>query len=104
MTYPPFPERPSLGALVEELDFTFGQVMQLAGVSTMQPNYWTAKAEIPTRGKKQRTYGADAVRTVIRIDPGAAPARGLEFTRSGDEGGPNLGVVTRQHVADPLIK
>ena len=44
--------------LVEHLgkvELYLGQVCQIAGISKMQLDYWTNKAQIPTKGKKQRT-------------------------------------------------
>ena len=46
---------------------TSGQVCRLAGISKMQLDYWTNKAQIPTKGKKQRIYDMDAVETVMLI-------------------------------------
>ena len=56
--------------LVEHLDkmeLYLGQVCQIAGISKMQLDYWTNKAQIPTKGKKQRIYDADALETVMLI-------------------------------------
>ena len=36
----------------------------------MQLDYWTNKAQIPTKGKKQRLYDMDAVETVMLIKQG----------------------------------
>ena len=36
----------------------------------MQLDYWTNKAQIPTKGKKQRIYDIDAVETVMLIKQG----------------------------------
>jgi DNA-binding transcriptional MerR regulator len=33
----------------------------------MQLDYWTNKAQIPTKGRKQRIYDMDAVETVMLI-------------------------------------
>jgi DNA-binding transcriptional MerR regulator len=44
-----------------------GQVCQIAGISKMQLDYWTNKAQIPTKGRKQRIYDMDAVETVMLI-------------------------------------
>ena len=44
-----------------------GQVCQIAGISKMQLDYWTNKAQIPTKGNKQRIYDVDAVETVMLI-------------------------------------
>jgi DNA-binding transcriptional MerR regulator len=43
------------------------QVCQIAGISKMQLDYWTNKAQIPTKGRKQRIYDMDAVETVMLI-------------------------------------
>jgi DNA-binding transcriptional MerR regulator len=56
--------------LVEHLgkvELYLGQVCRLAGISKMQLDYWTNKAQIPTKGKKQRIYDMDAVETVMLI-------------------------------------
>jgi DNA-binding transcriptional MerR regulator len=42
-------------------------VCQIAGISKMQLDYWTNKAQIPTKGRKQRIYDMDAVETVMLI-------------------------------------
>jgi DNA-binding transcriptional MerR regulator len=55
---------------LRRLDFTLGQVCRAAGVSRMQLDYWTTKARIPTKGKKQRLYNLDAVETVMLIKQG----------------------------------
>ena len=39
----------------------------MAGISKMQLDYWTTKAEIPTKGNKQRVYDMDAVEMVMLI-------------------------------------
>src|SRR5213083_2947739 len=56
--------------LVEHLDkveLYLGQVCQIAGISKMQLDYWTNKAQIPTKGKKQRIYDIAALETVMLI-------------------------------------
>ena len=62
--------------LLEPIDITqhlvkvelyLGQVCQIAGISKMQLDYWTNKAQIPTKGKKQRIYDMEAVETVMLI-------------------------------------
>ena len=55
---------------LRKLDLTLGQVCRVAGVSRMQLDYWTTKARIPTKGKKQRLYDLDAVETVMLIKQG----------------------------------
>ena len=52
------------------LELTLCQVCHVAGVSRMQLDYWTTKARIPTKGKKQRLYSLDAVETVMLIKQG----------------------------------
>lgn len=52
---------------LDKLELYLGQVCQLAGISKMQLDYWTNKAQIPTKGKKQRIYDMDAVETVMLI-------------------------------------
>ena len=56
--------------LVEHLDkveLYLGQVCAIAGISKMQLDYWTNKAQIPTKGKKQRIYDMQALETVMLI-------------------------------------
>src|SRR5215475_9886294 len=55
---------------LDKLELYLGQVCQLAGISKMQLDYWTNKAQIPTKGKKQRIYDMDAVETVMLIKQG----------------------------------
>jgi hypothetical protein len=50
---------------VAALQFSVGQVCQLAGITKMQLDYWTARAAITTHGKVQRLYDADGVRLVL---------------------------------------
>ena len=50
-----------------KVELYLGQVCRLAGISKMQIDYWTNKAQIPTKGKKQRIYDMDAVETVMLI-------------------------------------
>jgi hypothetical protein len=52
---------------LDRLELYLGQVCQLAGISKMQLDYWTNKAQIPTKGRKQRIYDMDAVETVMLI-------------------------------------
>ena len=56
-----------LPAHLEKLELQLGQVCQIAGISKMQLDYWTNKAQIPTKGKKQRIYDIDALETVMLI-------------------------------------
>ena len=52
---------------LDKLELYLGQVCAVAGISKMQLDYWTNKAQIPTKGKKQRIYDMDAVETVMLI-------------------------------------
>ena len=52
---------------LDQLDLYLGQVCAVAGISKMQLDYWTNKAQIPTKGRKQRIYDMDAVETVMLI-------------------------------------
>jgi len=49
------------------LELYLSQVCALAGISKMQLDYWTTKADIPTKGRKQRVYDMDAVEMVMLI-------------------------------------
>ena len=50
-----------------KVELYLGQVCRLAGISKMQLDYWTTKAQIQTKGKKQRIYDIDALETVMLI-------------------------------------
>lgn len=50
-----------------KVELYLGQVCRLAGISKMQLDYWTNKAQIQTKGKKQRIYDIDAIETVMLI-------------------------------------
>jgi DNA-binding transcriptional MerR regulator len=67
-----------LGVRLRELELTLGQACLVAGVSKMQLDYWTTKAQIPTRGRKQRLYDMDAVETVMLIKQGKEKGLSLE--------------------------
>jgi DNA-binding transcriptional MerR regulator len=54
----------------DKVELYLGQVCQIAGISKMQLDYWTTKAQIPTKGRKQRIYDMDAVETVMLIKQG----------------------------------
>ena len=56
-----------LAAHIDKVELYLGQVCRLAGISKMQLDYWTNKAQIPTKGKKQRIYDMDALETVMLI-------------------------------------
>jgi DNA-binding transcriptional MerR regulator len=50
-----------------KVELYLGQVCQIAGISKMQLDYWTNKAQIPTKGRKQRIYDIHALETVMLI-------------------------------------
>jgi DNA-binding transcriptional MerR regulator len=52
---------------LQKVELYLGQVCQIAGISKMQLDYWTNKARIPTKGKKQRIYDIEALETVMLI-------------------------------------
>jgi DNA-binding transcriptional MerR regulator len=52
---------------LDKIELYLGQVCAVAGISKMQLDYWTNKAQIPTKGRKQRIYDMDAVETVMLI-------------------------------------
>jgi DNA-binding transcriptional MerR regulator len=55
---------------LDRIELYLSQVCRLAGISKMQLDYWTNKAQIPTKGKKQRIYDMDAIETVLLIKQG----------------------------------
>ncbi|HYY33625.1 MAG TPA: MerR family transcriptional regulator [Gaiellaceae bacterium] len=55
---------------LNKIELYLGQVCAVAGISKMQLDYWTNKAQIPTKGRKQRIYDMDAVETVMLIKQG----------------------------------
>jgi len=57
----------SLADRLPQLELYLSQVCSVAGISKMQLDYWTNKAQIPTKGKKQRIYDIDALETVMLI-------------------------------------
>src|SRR5437867_12791605 len=62
-----FLEPIDITAHLDKMDHYLGQVCQIAGISKMQLDYWANKAQIPTKGKKQRIYDMDALETVMLI-------------------------------------
>ena len=68
----------NLAEHLDKLELYLGQVCQVAGISKMQLDYWTQKAEIPTHGRKQRTYDMTSVETVLLIKQ--AKDRGLSLS------------------------
>ncbi len=84
--------------LAEHLDnvgLYLGQVCQIAGISKMQLDYWTNKAHIPTKGKKQRIYDINALETVMLIkqakDKGLNLGAAIDAARNFREQRPDLG-------------
>jgi DNA-binding transcriptional MerR regulator len=67
---------------LDKIELYLGQVCQVAGISKMQLDYWTNKAQIPTKGRKQRIYNMDAVETVMLIKQ--AKDKGLNLTAAID--------------------
>jgi MerR HTH family regulatory protein len=67
---------------LDKIELYLGQVCQVAGISKMQLDYWTNKAQIPTKGRKQRIYDMDAVETVMLIKQ--AKDKGLNLTAAID--------------------
>jgi hypothetical protein len=57
----------NLAEHLDKVELYLGQVCQIAGISKMQLDYWTNKAQIPTKGKKQRIYDIEAVELVMLI-------------------------------------
>ena len=55
---------------LDKIELYLGQVCQIAGISKMQLDYWTNKAQIPTKGRRQRIYDLDALETVMLIKQG----------------------------------
>lgn len=74
---------------LEKIELYLGQVCAVAGISKMQLDYWTNKAQIPTKGRKQRVYDMDAVETVMLIkqakDKGLNLSAAIETARSFKE-------------------
>ncbi|NUT55594.1 MAG: MerR family transcriptional regulator [Thermoleophilia bacterium] len=75
----------NLSEHLDKIELYLGQVCQIAGISKMQLDYWTNKAQIPTKGKKQRIYDIDALETVMLIkqakDKGLNLGAALEAAR-----------------------
>jgi DNA-binding transcriptional MerR regulator len=77
----------SLDDRLPMLELYLGQVCSLTGITKMQLDYWTTKADIPTKGRKQRVYDMEAVELVMLIKQakdkglnlGAAIAAAREF-------------------------
>jgi MerR HTH family regulatory protein len=66
-----------LAAHLDDLELYLSQVCRIAGISRMQLDYWTNKAQIPTKGRKQRIYDRRAIETVMLIKQGRDKGLGL---------------------------
>ena len=62
---------------LDKIELYLGQVCAIAGISKMQLDYWTNKAQIPTKGHKQRIYDRRAIETVMLIKQGRDKGLGL---------------------------
>ena len=74
----------NLSEHLDKIELYLGQVCQIAGISKMQLDYWTNKAQIPTKGKKQRIYDIQALETVMLIKQ--AKDKPLDVVDPGDLG------------------
>ena len=83
---------------LDKIELYLGQVCQIAGISKMQLDYWTNKAQIPTKGKKHRIYDMDAVETVMLINQ--AKDKGLNLGAAIDAAQSFRGVKRPEHRTD----
>src|ERR1700743_3496140 len=87
------PEPIDMAAHIGKVELYLGQVCRLAGISKMQLDYWTNKAQIPTKGKKQRIYDIDAIETIMLIkqakDKGLNLGAAIEAARNFREQRPD---------------
>ena len=68
---------------LDKIELYLGQVCQIAGISKMQLDYWTNKAQIPTKGHKQRIYDIDALDNLLdRLGLVRDVARSFPFPRA----------------------
>jgi len=67
---------------LDKIELSLGQVCQIAGISKSQLDYWTNKAQIPTKGKKHRIYDMEAVEMVMLIKQ--AKDKGLQLQAAID--------------------
>lgn len=63
---------------LDGLELYLGQVCRVAGITRMQLDYWTTKAQIRTKGRKHRVYDREALETVLLIKQGRD--KGLNLT------------------------
>ena len=84
----------NLSEHLDKIELYLGQVCQIAGISKMQLDYWTNKAQIPTKGRKQRIYDMDALETVMLIkqakDKGLNLSTAIEAARQYKERRPSF--------------
>jgi DNA-binding transcriptional MerR regulator len=66
-----------MAAHLDKLELYLGQVCRLADISKMQLDYWTNKAQIQTKGRKQRIYDRRAIELVMLIKQGRDKGLGL---------------------------
>src|SRR3954469_12339621 len=87
-----FLEPINLADHLEKVELYLGQVCQIAGISKMQLDYWTNKAQIPTKGKKQRINDIGAPEPVMLIkrakDKGLTLGAAIDAARRFREQGP----------------
>jgi DNA-binding transcriptional MerR regulator len=57
----------ALDERLDQLELYLSQVCAVAGISKMQLDYWTTKADIPTKGRKQRVYDMHSLELVMLI-------------------------------------
>src|SRR5438034_3861384 len=85
-----------------KIELYLGQVCAIAGISKMQLDYWTNKAQIPTKGRKQRIYDTHALETVMLIkqakDKGLNLGAAIDATRKFQE--QNAAVAVDEPVAE----
>ena len=88
-----FLEPINLAEHLDKVELYLGQVCAMAGISKMQLDYWTNKAQIPTKGRKQRIYDIDALETVMLIkqakDKGLNLGAAIEAARNFREQHPD---------------
>src|SRR3954467_6223125 len=79
----------NLAEHLDKVELYLGQVCQIAGISKMQLDYWTNKAQTPTTGKTPSTYDMDQLRTKgkkKRIYGGDALETGMLIKKAKDKG------------------
>jgi len=59
---------------LDKIELYLGQVCAIAGISKMQLDYWTNKAQIPTKGKEKGLNLGAAIDAARRFQAEAAPA------------------------------